>query len=145
MKSLIIILFFVAFSNTNSCTNKNNTAVKSQEKENQVTKKTTFSVTRLNGKDVSDKKLHITFDQEKGSAYGHSGCNGFSSQYTIKKEAISFEFPIATKMYCGENSKLEKEFFKTLGEAKIRILKGDSLILKDSNNKELFLGVRSKE
>jgi heat shock protein HslJ len=145
MKSLMIILFFVALSNTNSCTNKNNAAVKSQEKENQVTKKATFFITVLNGKDISERKLHITFDKEQSSAYGHSGCNSFSSQYTIKKEIISFRFPIATKMYCKKNAALEKEFFKTLIEVKIRILKEDSLILKDGNNKELFFGVRSKE
>ncbi|WP_108807396.1 META domain-containing protein [Aquimarina spinulae] len=145
MKSLIIILFFVAFSNTNSCANKNNAAVKSQEKENQVTKKITFSVTRLNGKDVSKRKLHITFDEEQSSAYGHSGCNTFSSKYTEEGNTISFSFPIATKMYCEKNSVIEKEFFKTLIEVKTRTLKEDTLILKDVNNKELFFGIRSKE
>ncbi len=145
MKSLLIILFFVAFSNTNSYANKNNAAVKNQEKENQVTKKTTFSITRLNGKDISKRKLHITFDEEQNSAYGHSGCNTFSSKYTKKDKTISFSFPIATKMYCEKNAAIEKEFFKTLIEVKTRIQKEDTLILKDSNKKELFFGVRSKE
>ncbi|EZH73697.1 hypothetical protein ATO12_17325 [Aquimarina atlantica] len=145
MKSLLIILFFVAFSNTNSCTNKNNTAVKSQENENQVTKKTTFSVIRLNGKDVSKRNLHITFDEKQSSAYGHSGCNTFSSKYTEEGKTISFSFPIATKMYCEKNAAIEKEFFKTLIEVKTRVQKEDTLILKDGNKKELFFGVRSKE
>ncbi|WP_084050582.1 META domain-containing protein [Aquimarina macrocephali] len=145
MKFLMIILFFVVFSNTNSCANKNNAAVKNQEKESQVTKKATFFITLLNGKDVSERKLHITFDEEQSSAYGHAGCNTFSSKYTEENGTISFSFPIATKMYCEKNAAIEKEFFKTLVEVKTRILTEDSLVLKDSNNKELFSGVRSKE
>lgn len=142
MKYLIIILFSLLFSNTNTCNEKKNVVASHQEKESQTDQETTFLIVTLNENNISKKKLYITFDEKLNSATGNSGCNTFSSKYTIDKETISFGYPIATKMYCEENAKLEQEFFKTLIQSKIRIITEDSLFLKDEAKNIVFSGIK---
>ncbi len=145
MKYLVIILFSMLLSNTNTCNEKKNVA-DHQEKENQTDQEITFLIATLNGNEISNKKLYIMFDEKRSAATGNSGCNTFSSKYIVDKETISFNYPIATKMYCEENAKLEQEFFKTLIQTKIRIITKDSLFLKDEMKNILFSGVKkSKE
>ncbi|WP_282084889.1 META domain-containing protein [Aquimarina algiphila] len=142
MKYLVIILFSLLFSNTNTCNEKKKIANHQEEEESQTDQEITFLIATLNGNNISNKKLYITFDEKRNSATGNSGCNTFSSKYTIDKEDISFGYPIATKMYCEENAKLEQEFFKTLIQSKVRIITEDSLFLKDETKKILFSGIK---
>ncbi len=144
MKYLAIFLLFLSFSNTNSCNKSHNVLIKKEDIKNQSTQKTKFFITTLNEKNISEEKLYIIFDEVLSSVSGFSGCNKFISKHTTQENNITFEYPRATKMYCKKSAALEKEFFKTLSEVKIKILKGDTLILKD-NNKELFFGIRSRE
>ena len=141
MKYLILFLFLLV-SNPNTCKTKEKVAENAnKETENQIVQSRKFRILLIGDKDVSESKLHITFDDENNSASGFSGCNGFSCQYTIKDGQISFGFPIATKIYCENIMKLEDEFFKNLIESKVRTLSKDSLILKDVSGKALLTGV----
>jgi heat shock protein HslJ len=50
-----------------------------------------------------DRKPEITFDEGTGKVLGHSGCNGYSADFTVNQDEISFGEPgPTTMMYCGE-------------------------------------------
>ena len=98
-----------------------------------------FLIHRLYTKNVLQHNLNIIFTSENHNASGFSGCNRFSTSYQEVKASISFSVPLGTKMYCNETSELEKEFMSGLGEITKKIIKGDSLYLKnDQDNVVLF-------
>ncbi len=141
MKYLIIILFTITVYNTNSCKSNAGATAESTEKEVQEKQKNTYNIITLNGKDVAAEKLHITFDEERNSISGFSGCNTFSSKYTITDNQISLGFPIASKMYCEKKMELEQEFFKALLEIKTKTSSGKNISLKNTDGKELLTGI----
>lgn len=140
MKYLIFFLFSILFSKPNSCNSNPNKTAKS---EIQFIKNNKFFITTLNKIDVSKENLHISFNNENSSVFGFSGCNTYSSKYVNNKNHISFEHPIATKMYCERNAATEKVFFENLTQSNIIVFKQDSLFLKDKNNTILFKGILS--
>lgn len=141
MKYLAIILLTLTISNTNTCDNRTNTTADNGKKNIQEPKKNTYSINLLNGKDVAQEKLYITFDEEQHLISGYSGCNTFTSKYTMTKDQISLGFPIASKIYCTKKMALEEEFFKALFEIKTKTISDKDLSLKDSNGKELLSGI----
>ncbi|WP_281989141.1 META domain-containing protein [Aquimarina aggregata] len=144
MKHLFIILLFFTFSNTKNCNNKKTTDIH-KDQTIQETIPSKFYIITLNGKDISEEKLHITFNKKSNSTYGFSGCNTFSCSYTDNKEIVSFESPISTKMYCEKKIKLEDSFLKSIIQSKSKHIKQDSLFLRDKNKKVLISGIRAKE
>lgn len=59
-----------------------------------------------------NKKPQITFNQETKKVTGNNSCNGYSADYTLEGDAISFGEPgPSTLMYCGEG---ENVFLKTI-------------------------------
>ena len=54
----------------------------------------------------------LTFDESTGMATGNNGCNGYSAEYTLDGDKISFGEPgPTTMMYCGEG---EQHFLKAM-------------------------------
>lgn len=50
-----------------------------------------------------DKKPEITFEKTTKKVTGNNSCNGYSAEYTLSGDSISFGEPgPATLMYCGE-------------------------------------------
>lgn len=84
-----------------------------------------------------DKKPQISFNQETGKAEGNNSCNGYSADYTLKGNNISFGDPgPTTMMYCGEG---EKDFLNIMqkvnaysfdAEGKLNLLMGDVPMLR---------------
>ncbi len=59
-----------------------------------------------------DKKPHISFNRETGEVTGNASCNGYSADYTLDGNRISFGEPgPATMMFCGEG---ERQFLKMM-------------------------------
>jgi heat shock protein HslJ len=59
-----------------------------------------------------DKKPNITFNKTTNKVEGNNSCNGYSADYTLKGNDISFGEPgPTTMMYCGEG---ETFFLKTI-------------------------------
>ncbi len=140
MKYLAIILLTLTISKTNTCNNKTNTTADNGKITIQEPKKNTYSIITLNGKDVTQEKLHITFDEEQHLISGYSGCNTFTSKYTMTNDQISLGLPIASKIYCEKKMALEEEFFKALFEIKTKTISDKNLSLKDPKGKELLSG-----
>ncbi|MDD7886528.1 META domain-containing protein [Flavivirga sp. 57AJ16] len=61
-----------------------------------------------------DKKPQISFNKETKKAEGNNSCNGYSADYTIKGDSISFGEPgPTTMMFCGNG---EKVFLNMMGK-----------------------------
>lgn len=59
-----------------------------------------------------DKKPRIEFNKTTNKVSGNNSCNGYSADYILKGDEISFGEPgPATMMYCGEG---EKFFLNTI-------------------------------
>ncbi|MDF0717308.1 META domain-containing protein [Muricauda sp. 334s03] len=59
-----------------------------------------------------NKKPQIVFNKETRKAEGNNSCNGYSADYTLNGDSISFGEPgPTTMMYCGEG---EKVFLNTM-------------------------------
>ncbi|MBC9798616.1 META domain-containing protein [Sinomicrobium weinanense] len=84
-----------------------------------------------------DKKPRISFEKDSGKAMGNSGCNGYSSDYALDGNTLSFGDPgPTTMMYCGEG---EPEFLKAIKkvngysfdkEGKLNLLMDDLPVLR---------------
>lgn len=60
------------------------------------------------------KKPYLEFDQE-GSVKGNSGCNGYTSEYKISENQMSFGEPgPTTMMYCGEGENMFRDALKKI-------------------------------
>ncbi len=64
-------------------------------------------------------KLYFEINTSENSISGKTGCNGFSGNYTISENNITFLPFISTKMYCEEHvMKVEKNIFKAFSGTK---------------------------
>ncbi|WP_370214352.1 META domain-containing protein [Mesoflavibacter profundi] len=59
-----------------------------------------------------NKKPRIQFNKDLQKAQGNNSCNGYSAEYTLKENSISFGQPDpTTMMFCGEG---EQAFLKMM-------------------------------
>ncbi len=82
---------------------------------------TTWELEYLSGPRIAfaglfpDKRPRLTFQQESGTVTGDSGCNGYSAEYRLLENGLSFGTPgPTTMMYCGEG---EGFFLRTLNRS----------------------------
>lgn len=75
-----------------------------------------------------DKKPQITFNNETKKVEGNNSCNGYSADYRITDQNVSFGEPgISTMMYCGEG---ESVFLNTIKKVnKYQIDSSGNLVL----------------
>lgn len=108
-----LILFFTSCSPTKNITNESlfNTA---------------WELEYLSGPRIAfdglypDKKPQITFNQSSQKVEGNSSCNGYSADYTLDGNNISFGEPgPTTMMYCGEGEKFFLNTIKKVNKYKI--------------------------
>lgn len=83
-----------------------------------------------------DMKPKIQFTKGSDMITGNSGCNGYSTKYTLKGSKISFQQPeMSTMAYCGDG---ENVFRKTMTQVdnyrmkdgKLEMLMGDVLMMR---------------
>ena len=67
-----------------------------------------------------NKKPQIAFDKESKKAEGTNSCNGYSADYTITGDTITFGEPgPTTMMYCGEGEKVFLDMMKKINKFNI--------------------------
>jgi len=73
----------------------------------------------------------VSFDKEKGSSGGNSGCNVFGGEYTATKTTLKITEIIATLRACIEDNKMdvEREFLDGLRETNRYEIKNNRLFL----------------
>lgn len=70
---------------------------------------------------------------------GFGGCNDFSGDISFSYKKMAVGFIAATKVYCAEESKIEKEFFHILNaEPLIYMKKENRLLLENSKGSLIF-------
>lgn len=111
MKSLQILLIGFLSLVLTSCNSNKNTA------DNDLYN-TTWELEYITGPRIAfeglfpDKKPKITFNKETKKVTGNNSCNGYSADFTIDGNTITFSEPgPTTMMFCGEG---ENVFLKTM-------------------------------
>lgn len=67
-----------------------------------------------------DKKPMITFNPSTMNVSGNSGCNGYSADYKMTGNTISFGEPgMSTMMYCGEGEQVFRNTMKKINNYSI--------------------------
>lgn len=84
-----------------------------------------------------DKKPMITFDAAGKTVRGNSGCNGYSTTYTMSGNKISFGEPgISTMMYCGDGEVVFRNTMKEINryqidaEGKLNLMMNDVVMMR---------------
>lgn len=79
-----------------------------------------------------DKKPTITFNETTKQVVGNNSCNGYSAEYVMTGNQISFKDPgISTMMFCGEGEKFFLSSMKKVNsyqidaDGKLNLLTGD--------------------
>ena len=68
----------------------------------------------------ANKKPQLEFNKEESKAIGNSGCNGYSAQFKVDGNTISFGEPgPSTLMYCGEGETFFRNTIKKVNRFKI--------------------------
>ncbi|WP_027376519.1 META domain-containing protein [Kaistella palustris] len=111
MKRLTLIFFAVVSLFMVSCT-------ANQMDKNQKLYHDTWELEYITGPRITfeglfpDEKPAISFNKNTGTVTGTTGCNGYSTTYTLNGTSISFAQPgITTMRYCGDG---EVVFLKTM-------------------------------
>lgn len=93
-----------------SCNGTKNTKEKSTEIDNKFIGE--YSIQSVLKKNISNKNLTISFDQNDKAVTGSSGCNTFFGNFIRNGKTITFNKISSTKIYCSDNAvnQLEKEF-----------------------------------
>lgn len=78
-----------------------------------------------------NKKPQLTFDEEENRVAGTDSCNGYSTDYTLQGNSISFGEPgPTTMMFCGGSERQFLQLMKKIDglsfeEGKLNLLIGD--------------------
>lgn len=56
---------------------------------------------------AQDRPVTLRFDSAEARAGGFAGCNRYSAAYRTSGDSVSFEAPIATKMFCEGSMDVE--------------------------------------
>lgn len=67
---------------------------------------------------IEDSAITLEFDAE-GQAFGSGGCNGYSTQYEVQGDQLSFSEITSTLIACDSDGlgKQEQQYFQTLETA----------------------------
>jgi heat shock protein HslJ len=101
-----------------------------------------YKVVRMNGKEVVDANVSLSFDSTFQHISGKSGCNNFTAPIKMNKKQtkICVKAGASTKMACPDmQSAIEDEFLKSISDKSFKVShNGNSMIWK-SKKKEVFL------
>ena len=113
-KSTLIIALF-AFIVTSCATNKN---INNDKLYNTIWELEYISGPRITFNGLyPDKKPKITFDKVTRKVTGNNSCNGYSADYTLDNDSISFGVSgPTTMMFCGEGETVFMSMIKKINK-----------------------------
>lgn len=119
----------------------NCSAITKKEHEGEQTRflKNTFKATSINGENIIEMGIYLNFNEDKNTISGNSGCNTYTSSYTIENEKINFQFPISSKMYCENKMTAESNFFKALMKVNSFKYEENELIFFNQNSEPIMI------
>lgn len=105
--------------------------VKSETKQNEADfYGTRWKLVRIKGENINNDRAFITFNEDKKSAGGNGGCNGFGGNLMKNGTQIKISEIISTKMFCENGSDVENKYFAALDDVTEYEIKGQRLFLK---------------
>lgn len=119
MKTLKILSFvLVAFVLSACATSKNTSA--------DALYGSTWEMNYISGPRIAfeglypDKKPKIMFNKETGKVEGNNSCNGYSADFKVDANTISFSEPgMSTMMFCGQGENVFLSTIKKINKYKI--------------------------
>ncbi|WP_248724806.1 META domain-containing protein [Seonamhaeicola sp. ML3] len=121
----ILMLFSVMALKT--CDNSNG------QKQNTMLNDT-FNITTLNGNDVSEFNLNITFNDSTKQVSGFSGCNRFFGSFGTIDNGLRFGPIGSTRMMCSPKfNDVESKMLDALSKVNLFSVKGDTLIFSNGD------------
>lgn len=101
-----------------------------------------YKVIRMNGKEVVNADVSISFDSTYQKISGKSGCNSFMASIKMNKKQtkIGVKAGASTKMACPEmESKIEDEFLKSISDKSFKISHKGGLMIWAAKKKEVLV------
>jgi heat shock protein HslJ len=100
-----------------------------------------WKVVMMNGKGVNEL-IWLTSDEQLTQVSGNSGCNRFSLPVSLSKNGKKLKTGsvTATEMACSEDAMaVENEFFKTIANKELRLIKRDGNWIWKKGSKEVLV------
>lgn len=101
-----------------------------------------YKVIRMNGKEVVNADVSLSFDSTYHKISGKSGCNNFMASIKMNKKQtkIGVKAGASTKMACPEmESKIENEFLKSISDKSFKISHKGGLMIWTAKKKEVLV------
>jgi len=101
-----------------------------------------YKVIRMNGKEVSDADVSLSFDSTFHHISGKSGCNSFTAAIKMNKKQtkICVKSAATTKMACPDiQSNIENEFLKSISDQSFKVSHQGNTMIWKSKKKEVFV------
>lgn len=101
-----------------------------------------YRVIRMNGKDLTNAHVSISFDSVFKRISGKSGCNSFFSAVKLNKKQtkISVKIGGSTLMACQDaQMEIEREFLSSISEKSFKIMYKDGKMIWTAKKKEVFV------
>jgi heat shock protein HslJ len=101
-----------------------------------------YKVVRMNGKEIIDADVSLSFDSTFQHISGKSGCNHFTAAIKMnkKKTKVCVKAGASTKMACPDiQSAIEDEFLKSISDKSFKISHNGNTMIWTSKKKEVFL------
>lgn len=87
---------------------------------------------------VPDVDTSITFSED-GKIEGNVGCNGFSGEYTVEGNTITFEPIVSTLMFCeGPVGDQETTTLNVLAETVTFVMEGDTVTITSADGSSVI-------
>lgn len=132
MKQLLIIFGLVVLI---SCCGTSKTKMDNQE---MVTPEGRYYITSVKDTGLVTKDYIIEFSG-KNQVSGMSGCNNFTTQYTMNDGKMNFSPITATKRYCEGEMEIEKAILGSISKTKkIVSYRGDGISFISEDGKQLI-------
>ena len=97
-----------------------------------------YQLLEVQGEDLSDQDLSISFTPAENRISGETGCNGFSAKYTQENNVLSVGRAMSTRMYCEGKMETEQKIISSLEDvAKVK-KDGKELVFYSTDNQRLF-------
>ena len=97
-----------------------------------------YQLLEVQGEDLSDQDLSISFTPAENRISGETGCNGFSAKYTQENNVLSVGRAMSTRMYCEGKMDTEQKIISSLEDvAKVK-KDGKELVFYSTDNQRLF-------
>jgi len=120
-----------------ACTGQPANEVRTMVEESQL-RGEAWSVTSLNGEDVTDATVTLNFHQP-GQVAGKAACNNYMATYVQNEDSFTITTGGVTMMACPQPlMKLEQQFLDTLGKVSQAQINADGeLILSGEDNTKI--------